>query len=122
VTSLPSPSRHLASFRDSSYAVEGKLYGLPGRQRPSLSSSIIPVLTQLMPPGELLLSEMQVSHHLRVAHKSAIKDLYLHPEIRRFSILIDDKLSTLPVIENVVFSLENFRLPSRSGVTRHQYA
>jgi hypothetical protein len=56
-----------------------------------LPSRIGPMLARLTRPGDLLLSEMQVYHDEQEAHTAAIRDFYLHPEMRRFSMLVGSK-------------------------------
>jgi hypothetical protein len=72
-----------------------------------LPSRIGPMLAQLTQPGDILLSEMQVFHRQREAHTSAIKDFYLHPEMRRFSMLVGDKFNESNVLDNGVVGSDN---------------
>ena len=66
-----------------------------------LPSRIGPMLKRLTRPGDLLLSEMQVSHGgsggdraIREAGAAKIKHFYQHPEMRYFSILVGQQFDS----------------------------
>ncbi len=67
-----------------------------------LPSRIIPMLAQLTRPGDIVLSEMQVSGQNQ---EDNIRQFYLHPQMRRFSALVAQKFD--PRIQLDVFAEAN---------------
>ena len=63
-----------------------------------LPSRIGPMLTRLTRPGDLLVSEMQVSDAEQDAN---IREFYLHPEMRRFSALVGQNFEKNITVDQV---------------------